>query len=193
MGIQQRLKQQRYGPMCLQVPTKDDLLDAGIRIHHLRNPDIDLLDRVFYQLQNPPVRDQYYLHYIRTINSYHKYMDFASKAAKEKSHAGLLNRHLVGKLLYFMLNPNLYGGSFTHYKYAWMHNILCSLRSATLKQMYNQGEIPSWRAVPMWTNGNQSFVKPMSNPAMAALADNLYDMLQPRVEYIAKLSGLKLD
>ena len=192
MSIQTRLKKQRYGPMTIIVPTKADLLDDGIMIEHIRRPDPDLMDLVMQQFYNPPIRDRHFTTYIYTVNKYHDSIVTAAKVIRDKSMAVLLNRHLVGKLIYYYLHPNQCGGIFEQYAYAWIHNALCAMRQATLKQQYKHGLIGSWNSVKPWTNGHEPFVKPMGNRAMLALAERLHDVLVPRMEYIAKRSKITL-
>ena len=178
--------------MTIIVPTKGDLLDDNIMIEHIRKPDTYLMDLVMQQFYNPPIRDRYFPSYIYTVNKYHDSIVTSTKHIRDKSMAVLLNRHLVGKLIYYYLHPNQFGGAFEHYAYAWIHNALCAMRQATLKQQYNQGLIGSWNSVKPWTNGNEPFVKPMGNRAMLALAERLHDVLVPRMEYIAKRSRITL-
>jgi len=178
--------------MNIIVPTKDTLDNVGIMTERIRRPDSELMSKVLGVLWNPPIQDKYFPTYIYTIKKYHDYMSDVNKYSREKSQAVLLNRHLVGKLLYYYMYPQRCGGTFEAYAYAWIHNALCAMRQSTLKQRYNQGEIGSWRSTPMWSNGHEPLVKPMGLRATLALAERMHDLLMPRVEYIAKRSGIEI-
>ena len=191
MGIQQRLKKNRYGPYALQLPTKEDMLDVNIKIEHIRRRDPDLLDTIIYTLLNPPQRDRYYNHYIGTVNLYHEHiMCNPSKATKDKATAVLVNRHIIGRLLYYYMFPQQCGNSFSAYSQAWLTGILFAMRASVIKQKYNLGLIPTHKSSPPWTCAYIPFPKPMGERAMLALADRLHDVCEGSMNYIAKRSGI---
>ena len=108
-------------------------------------------------------------------------MSYTNDIGRSKAIAHTVNWDGCMTLLYMLDHPSRYG-EFKDFKHAWLHHILCSLRQSSLKQMYNQGLIPSSNSVAMWSHGNHPFVKPMGYRSMELLGDVVFDILHPRVE-----------
>ena len=187
MGIQQRLSKQRYGPMNIKSPTKDDLDEAGIKTTRLRKPDPDLFDSIIYMLRFPPSRDRYYPYYIYTIEKYMHYYDLATKQSQWQSRAQLMDIHLAGKLLFMQSQPSRFHG-YHNFKWSWLYNLLCAMRTYVITQRYLRGEIQTNNTTASWSAGFEPWPKPMGITAGELLADKLYDVITPRMEFIESKS-----
>ena len=185
-----RLKKQRYGEYNLKAPNKYDIDDYGLKTTKLRKPVSDLFDTIIYQFLNPPIRDRYYLHYIRTVNMYLESLDSATKQSVYQSRTNLVDLHLTAKLIYMENHPNRFGGGYHNFKYTWMFDALSYMRAYTINRNYFNGSQDTNNTTANWSSGFVQFPKPMTNRAMSALSDNIYDIIQPRRELIIKRSGL---
>ena len=189
MSIQSRLSKQRYGPMNIKAPTKEDLDDYGLKTTRLRKPNPDLFDKLIYMLRFPPKRDQYYPSYIYTIEKYMEYFNLASKQSQWQSRSQLMDIHLAGKLLFMNKHPARFHG-FHNFKWSWLYNLLCAMRTYTITQRYLRGEIQTNNTHTQWSAGFEPWPKPMGMAAGALLADKLYDLADNRVSFIMYKSGL---
>lgn len=190
MGINTRLKLQRYGEYNIKAPTKDDLHYYGIKTTKLRSPQHELFDKVIYTLRFPPVRGRYYKEYIKTVEEYMFYYDNATKQSQSQSRAQLIDHHLAGKLLYMTIHHSQYHG-FRHFKYSWLFNALCAMRSYVINRKYLLGEINTNNTTKPWSAGFVPFPKPLDVSSGGELADVLYELIMPRAEYIHKRSSIR--
>ena len=189
MSITTRLQKQRYGELNIKCPTKDDLLDYGLKVTRLRKPVPELFDSVIFHMRFPPKRDKYYKHYIYTVEKFMEFYNQATKQSQWQIASQIVDIHLVGKLIYMNMHPNRFHG-FNHFKYTWIYNILCAMRKYIIKQRYLSGEIRTNQSIAQWSAGFEKWPKPMANNAMGLLADLLYDLVQPRYKYILHRSGI---
>ena len=169
--------------MNIKSPTKDDLDDYGLKTTRLRKPRPDIFDQVIYQLRFPPHRDKYYPYYIYTVEKYMEYFNLATKQSQWQSRAQIMDIHLAGKLLFMNTQPSRFHG-YHNFKWSWLYNLLCAMRTYTITQRYLRGEIHTNNTIESWSAGFEPWPKPMGLMAGALLADNIYDIVQPRVELI---------
>jgi len=186
MSIQTRLKKQRYDERQIILPSSQELRDEYRFKARIRKPATDSADKVLFHMLNPPVRDRHYPSYIYTVNKYHEFLTEVSAKSAKQSLAYIVNRDMALTLMHMLDNPNRYG-TFESYKIPWLFNILCSMREFVLKQRYLRGEIQSSRSITMWSHGHEPFPKPLGLRAGGELADILFDIIYPRVEYLRTL------
>lgn len=189
MGITQRLLRQRYGELNIKTPNLDDIRAAKVRTWNLRSDNSDYFDKVIYAMRFPPRRGPYYRYYIYTINRFMQEYESASKNSKDQIRTILIDRHLAAKLLYMLMRPEQYHG-FEHFKYSWLFDALCAMRTYTIGRMYFNGRIETNNTTEQWSAGFEPWPKPLSQAAGAKLADKLYDIIHPRMEYIANRSNI---
>ena len=186
MSIQTRLRKQRYGHNQVLLPAISEIKYETPLKKRIRMAAKDDADNLLWHMQNPPQRDKYFLTYIYTVNKYREYLHKTSPKAAKQTLGYIVNWDMASTLLYMLDNPNRFG-EFKDFKHAWVFNILCSMREFTLKQRYLHGEILSHRSTPMWSHGHEPFPKPMGVVAGGYLADILFDIIYPRVEYLRTL------
>lgn len=178
MGIQQRLLKQRYSAMNLRTPTKEELNDSGLRNVRFKSVSHSTLSKIRHILTHPK-KDKYFSHYIPLINDFYAEVDKTRASGKQpRVESELYNQQLVRKLAYYITYPQYYGHSFTHYSITWMFNLLMSMRSYIMRQRIARGEMkPCWNKCLPTSHGYYPLPKPMGNPAMAAIASNIYDIV----------------
>ena len=183
MTIQQRLSKQRYGPMNIKSPTKEDLDDYNMRTTRLRKPVPEVFDSILFHMTNPPIRDRNYLHYIYTVNQFREDLFMATKQSRWQIQAQITDIHMAGKLLYMNNHPSRFHG-FHNFKYTWLFDTLCAMRTYSIGQAYRRGEIQTTNSHEQWSAGFIRWPKPMGERAGSALADILYEVVFDRSEYI---------
>ena len=185
----QKILLNRYGPYNIKAPTKEELDNYGLKTTRLRKPQPDLFDNIIYMLRFPPKRDRNYKSYIYSIELFMEYFNMATKQSQWQVRAQILDIHLAGKLIYMNNHPNMYHG-FQNFKYTWLSNLLFAMRTYVITRKYNLGEINSHNTTEPWSAWFVPFPRPMGLIAGGLLADNLYELMQPRVDVVLAKSTL---
>ena len=177
MGIQERLKRQRYGEHCIFMPTNDDIkhlkVNRNMR-YSLKKKNTNSL--VLNSFINPPKKDKYFSGYYKLINDYARYQSNSDG----KSLTYIVETILISKLAYFLENSKIYNNNFNQYSQSWLFGAMCSMRKYVMYKKMKAGEIPIlYDLNNPASNGYYPIPKPMNNPAMIALGEHLYELLHP--------------
>lgn len=172
MSIQTRLARDRYSPMILQVPNKDEL-DKHIPFDHNTKRMLhkhDILRKVHNIYYLPP-KGRWRSTYSSVID------DYAKIHGHESRSWFFIVKMLYMRYLYFLKFPEKYGYSFEHYGIIWYNASLFQMRKAILKQMWLRGEIPILRDMNSPSSHQYyDLVKPMR-----------FDYTKPRAELLFEI------
>ena len=129
-------------------------------------------------MEHPPKTDQYYPYLKPLIDDYYMEIDLVTASGKTPRAEGHLMYHIiVRKLAYFLLLPQQYGHSYRHFGVSMMFGILMAMRSFVMRQRIMRGEMRVvWNKCDPTSNGDYRFPKPMGNPSMEAMANEVYDL-----------------
>ena len=193
MSIQSRLLINRYSTMNLRTPTPEELDEEGLHIYRSRPLSKKRQSEFRHIMEFPAKRDKYYSGYSTLIRDFFDEVDkTVAKRGSTRAVIHLYKNHLVRKLAYYIKNPQYYGNSFDHYGITWVFNLMMAMRSFIMRQRIERGELP-----PIWnkhnfaqTKGHYESVKPMNNPAMRAVAYELYEFVIDDTMKYLKRSGV---
>jgi len=181
MGIQERLKRQRYGEHHVIMPNKDEIsyIKTSRNLRYALKSD-DIYNKVFQLFLTPPVKDRYFKNYITVIKDYKHY---AGDLNSNRGFTFIVEQILIKKMVYFLHNKQMYSHNFEVYSQSWLFGALCSMRKYVMKQLMKENKIPVlYDLNNPASNGYYKLVKPMNNRAMKALGSRMFDLLYPYVK-----------
>lgn len=186
MGIQDRLKRDRYGINHIVMPNKDEV-DRFLpklthrQIHKLNSQSHEVLSQYLF----PSKRDKLFeTNHQKIVNDFNNYIDINNSKALSR----LNHQILIRKLVYFYINPQYYDNNFANYAVSWYVGGLFAMRHYTMRCMRDEKLIPNLtNFYHPSTNGYYELVKPMRYKTNLHNAYQLHDLLYPSVEEYLKV------